>query len=393
MRIAFLADAANRHTHRWATRMTQTGHEIAVFSDRPPPDEMDYGSIPIFEPEWTLWRNLVTYKLRGGTYANNRDKWRAYQNRITIWRPDILHAHEALAYGPMLTHFPQYARVLTPWGTDMQSLREEDPERRKLVHRAVHAAGVVSTNAPGFESEWAGLANVGTEKFRLFSWGVDRSVFHVEIRADPSLLERLSIPAGKPFLLSPRRATPLFGIETILEAWDSLDLQEANLIVLRAGAEEKHWTRIVELAREKEIRSLHLVDDYLTPGEMASLYAASHGVIMIPERDLLAMSFLEALACGALVVAAPNPAYDLAFTDFRIPRQDRAWGIELPDRSLNALRESMRLCLALEERTRVSLREQNTVYIVLHHDWEKQSSLMNEVYELAIERHAGESSR
>src|SRR5690606_4873305 len=120
-----------------------------------------------------------TYKLRGGRFANNRDKWRAYRESLTEFQPEILHAQEALAYGPMLAHLPRFPRVLMPWGPDIESLADPKTPReaRRLIERACRAADVITANGPGLEEAWTRLTGLPWDRFQMFSWGTNTRRF------------------------------------------------------------------------------------------------------------------------------------------------------------------------------------------------------------------------
>ncbi|MBX3729582.1 MAG: glycosyltransferase, partial [Candidatus Sumerlaeia bacterium] len=219
MRVAMLGNAASPHTTRWAAWLAANGHDVALFSDEPAADD----SIPRIAPEWSLVQKAVSFKLRGGPYANNRDKWRAYGRALRAWKPDLLHAHEALAYGPMLAHFPEFPRVLMPWGGDIESLRGDDVERAALVRGALHAADAITANAPGLEEEWAALAGIDRAALDLFAWGIDTTCFApvADDRAD-AIVRDLGLDPGERIVLSPRTARPHYGTALILDAWGLL---------------------------------------------------------------------------------------------------------------------------------------------------------------------------
>ena len=124
MKVAMLAEASNPHVNRWCCWLARKGVEVVLMSDRPPGRGLEYPGVRVRCPEWPLWRQVVTFKFRGGKYANNRDKWAVYKPLIEEEKPDVLHAQEAIAYGPILPRFPEYARVLTPWGMEMENLEE-----------------------------------------------------------------------------------------------------------------------------------------------------------------------------------------------------------------------------------------------------------------------------
>lgn len=317
MRVLFLGNINKAHVRRWVDYLKREQVDLHVISDAPAPDE-NHPGVPIHTPKWGFLQNLWTYRLHRAPHATSRDKWRVYAPLIKRINPTILHAHEALIYGPVLPHFPKYHRVLTPWGPDFQNLREPESPAGRLVLAAARAADVIITNAPGMEEEWSRLTGMPRERFDLFSWGVDLAHFKPREQWEmQDLRERLSIPATAPLLLSPRLANRLYRIPMLLEAWHRARTQasaesrihDARFLVLRAGATDEDWRHVEETANRLSDSSIVLHAELLDRRDIAAAYSTSGAVAMAPEHDLLAMSLLEALACGAQVIVPPLPCY------------------------------------------------------------------------------------
>jgi hypothetical protein len=314
MKVALLADARNRHTLRWSQWLSSNGYEVVVCSDRPARESFDFGAVRVLRPEWNLWRNLYAFKWHGGPLANSRFKHLAWAPVLDRERPEILHAHEAVAYGPMLHHFPEYPRVLTPWGTDVERLADADPEWAFLIRQGLHAADVVTTNGPGLEAHWSRLSLLPQERFSLWSWGVDIDIYQPEPRVgDQELVSGLlGIPADTPVHLSPRLAKPYYNVSTIIAGWGQFAGSgcESRLVVMRSGADDDSWSAVLAAIAELQApESVIPLETYLDEQALAALYRRSTGVIMLPETDLLSMSFLEACGCGAIPVVPPIPVY------------------------------------------------------------------------------------
>jgi glycosyltransferase involved in cell wall biosynthesis len=372
MKVALLAPAHKMHTWRWANALASHGIETVLFSDTPPSPSLVYHNVKILHPDWTLWRKLLVFKVKGGPLANNRDKWRAYEKLIDKESPDILHAHEALSYGPTLAHFPQYRRVLSPWGPDMELLSSDREEEKSLVQQAVQAADIITTNAPGLEKHWAGLSNQPIEKFNLFSWGVNTSTFHPRSKTDQeALLSKLSIPNNSPLLLSPRLAKPHYQILELINAWENVSTP-GHLVILKAGADDSSWNEISN--KTSQLGNITLINDFLTPDEMAILYTACKRVVMIPKTDLLASSLLEAMACGCLPLVNDLPCYRTVLNDIQSPPEDKGVGVFCEAKTLQ---EKITRSLSIPE----DQFSTNQNYIPEHHQEEAQVlRLINEVY-------------
>jgi glycosyltransferase involved in cell wall biosynthesis len=383
MKIGFLGSAAKIHFYRWSRWLAEHGHEVVLFSDVAPPPEWEYGNVRLRQPEWNLWRNLLVFKLKGGPYANNREKWRAYRRVIDEERPDILHAHEALAYGPTLAHFPEYRRVLTPWGPDIELLdrSDGDPEARDLVRTACASADLITTNAPGLEDHWARLTAQPSDKFRLFSWGVDLTIFHPQSREKQrALRERLRLPLDQPLIVSPRLAKPYYNIDTIMKAWAGATAAGQVMVILRAGADDESWTALLALHRELRTPSLHMVDELLNQQEMATLYSTCDAMVMVPKTDLVAASLVEGMACGCFPIVADLPCYRTLLAH-QETRDGMGTGWFAPALTPEGLREGLNWWASLPNEERTRLHQHNSDYSGKHQDWNHCAAKMVEVYQ------------
>lgn len=390
MRIALMASAQSLHTRRWAAWLVARGHTVALFSDTPLPDDPAMAGVARYPPRWTLWRKFVTFKLRGGRYANSRDKWRAYRDDLVSFRPDVLHAMEAVNYGPSLLRFPQFPRVLTPWGRDIESLAwlDIDPERKRLVLEGCAGADVVATNAPGLESHWASLMQLQPERLRFFPWGIERSIFRPRpIEEQQGLRQRLGISPQATIVASPRRADPYYGVGEMLAAWSTAPPKaDAELVLLRGGVGDEHWTTL--RASAAGVPGVRLVDQLLTPGEMAALLSTSAFCVFAPRTDLLACTLLESMACGSIPLVVPNPAYRAAVTSIGAESwpADRGVGIVAAGHSAADLRAALGRAWELAPDTRAAAARHNATAMAEHFAWEHHASGMEAAYAAAIAR-------
>lgn len=388
MKIFLLASAEKIHMHRWATWLAHRGYSVTMLSDKPAPPAFDYGRVHIVPPHWTLWRNFLVYKVKGGPYANNAEKWRAYEDIIIEGDPDILHASEALAYGPTLAHFPQYTRVLTPWGPDMEKLADPatPEEARSLIKLACQSADILTTNAPGLEAHWAKLADIPIERFHNFSWGTDTQIFApVSEPQQRAIRAMLNLPQRERLVLSPRLAKPYYRIDVLMEGWHRAGLGNAALVVLRAGADDESWAALKRLADSLAPSSIHLVDKLLKPTEMAALYSTCSAMAMLPQTDLVASSLLEGLACGCLPLLANLPCYRHAVADLgeEPSAKPRAQGLYLREATPEGIADGLLRWDAIPAQRLAAVRDANIAHVREHESWERCAEQMEEAYLLA----------
>jgi glycosyltransferase involved in cell wall biosynthesis len=383
--VVMLSDAQNRHTERWCRWLNdQPGWRVTLLSDRPAVSGFNYEGIPVRNPRWSLWQNIMAFKVDGGIYANNRHKWRVYRPLIEEAKPDVLHAMEALAYGPTLHHFPGTPRVLTPWGPDVESLQGRDRERAELVLQGMLAADRIATNAPGLEGHWSDLSGLTRERFDLFPWGVDSGIFHAAAPLDSELQQRLGLGPTTRLFLSPRLAKPYYRVDVILAGWREClaarpELREsARLVILRAGADDASWS--VLMAQAAELSAVAMVDERLNPSQMAGLYARTEGTLMLPETDLLSMSLLESIACGSFPIVPDQPCNGEALADRELIA-DKACGRLVPVVTPLSIGTALLECAGLPSGRRAEIRQHNTEVARRRFDWHQCAGRMLGIYE------------
>ncbi|MEO8376596.1 MAG: glycosyltransferase [Candidatus Sumerlaeota bacterium] len=397
-RIALLAQADNWHTLRWARWLADEGNTVAVFSDTSPREGMNYEKITIVGPQWNLFSKVYAFKIRGGTYANNWHKWRAYAHQVMDFKPAIAHAMEARAYGPILPHLPHVPRVLTPWGTDMRCLDEKDlapqrPEESALVRESVDAADIIATNAPGKELLWQRISGLPADRFELFPWGFDEAIFRYDANDNGTRGRKLlGVDTSAKILLSPRLAQNNYHIQEIIQAW--VDLREVRsdliLVILRAGADADTWAALNSRKDELRASGIHFVNNYFTQEDMASIYRASSGFVMFPDDDLLAQSLLEGTACGAIPVVRRQDCYDTLISDWDAPNSNKPRAfISHRSGDLPAdIRRTIARWLKSSERELQPVRASNSEYVSREYQWKECARRMLDVYTHAEENFA-----
>lgn len=395
MRVALLATAENNHAARWAEFLARRGHEVLLLSDRPARRPLE--GVRVECPRMGLFTKIVAFKLNDPQWGNNRFKYRAYLPHITRFRPDVVHAMEALGYGPILAHVKGAARVLTPWGTDVMDWPKRSPVARSLAESAIAAAHRITTNAPGLETELLEGFRVEPRRIHLFSWGIDLSVFRpAEGRARVETRAHLNVSAGARMLLSPRNAKPYWGVPLLVRGWLEWKRKrpalDAVLVVIRGSATDAEWADVGAIVAESPVAgTVRAVHRYLTPEEMAEVYAASDAFVSMPETDLLAMSVLEGMACGSLPILADLPAYRGRVADL-LEERAPVRGIMLRERSEAAVGEALDRWQALDADMESAIRCANTATIRAEENFEVRAEEIFDVYREAIgeARMAGE---
>ncbi len=189
-------------------------------------------------------------------------------------------------------------------------------------------------------------------------------------------------------MLSPRLAKSNYRIDTIIEGWfaarekappDSR-LADGKLVILRAGADDASWSKILAKIEAGDSRSVHTIEEHLTPNQMAMLYNAASATVMIPETDLLAMSLLEALACGSLPIVADLPCYRSAMSNLSQRDATKPGGIFTSEPNSEGIATALAEWSALGDGELKNIGEVNSRIVHSEHDWEKCAPKMVAIY-------------
>jgi len=382
LKIAILASAANNHTVRWAEFLARCAHEVLLLSDTSP--RAPIRGVRVEHPEMSIATKILAYKITDHRVGNNRFKHRAYVPRILAFQPNFVIAMEALGYGPIIPHVENIPRVLMPWGSDMLVWPKDDPTLRELVESAVAAADALTANAPGMEQSLFEFIEARPSCMKLFPWGCDTRMFCTGDRAEARAA--LNIEPTSRIVLSPRNATEHLGAHFIVEGWrqfiNSRRSEGAGMIMLRGSAPSDAWAQVRALGAEEP--SIRFVDEYLTPAQMVTYYRAADAFISFPATDLFAVSLMEGMACGALPIVAPLPAYEAAFNELDV--KGKRWNaIIATDRSIGGCADALERWWKLKPEDENVTREVNARHARADGDFIKNAEQIEEVFKMAQE--------
>lgn len=331
MRIALLANPDNIHSRRWIDFLAGRGHELLVVADphtsgrlQPPP--APGASVRIEVARWSLAANILAFRLTPRPHGNCLWKFLAYRPILLRFRPDVVHGFEAYYNGLATAWSGPWPTVLTPWGKDVHHDAFKGPIWNWIIRRALRGVDLISTNDETMPEHLERAFGISPDKVRAFSWGVDRSVFRPRPDEARALRVELGLPPGAPVVLSPRRFDPYWGAETLMGALPEVlrARPDARAVILAVDGPAEFIAAARRRVEEAGLSERVVwISARQSPDRMAALYSMADLFVSAPKSDLLAMTVLEAMACGCFPVLADLPAYRRRIN----PEASRAGGV------------------------------------------------------------------
>lgn len=378
MRICYLLEINNVHSQRWIKYFKSLGHEILVLTDFPPRDEIP--GIRIINPKMNLTTKILAFKLYPKPFGNESFKWIPYKKEIKRFKPDIIHAMEATAYGFALAMSGKYKKILTPWGNDIFY----DPFRSKIAHylilKGLCSADIITSNHPHLDEYLSQTFNIDKSKVFGFSWGIDLSIFNPNKTDEAGQARKeLCIPEKTPVIISNRSFSEYWGAGIIMEAIPLVlkAIPEARFIIIRGSGDEVFLNSQIEVLKKIGcLDKVIFINERLSPQKMSVLLNLADAFISVPFTDMLSLSVIEGMACGAVPIISDLSAYKTKIIDGKN-------GFIVPVRNSQILSEKIIYTMKHPE-IKKQFSEYNWESVRREDDWEKCKTKMSDLYDMLI---------
>lgn len=370
MRLCFVADAGSIHTQRWVGHFAATGHEVHLVNLGPQPERQFDWPGPqhhILPPP----PKLPVPGVRGAVMLAARRY--ALVALLAQIQPDVLHAHSIAdpAWFAALSGF--HPLVLTAWGSDiLLGLKQGPWLNRRLTRYALGRADLFTADARQvLEAARPHLRPAA--RTALIRFGVDTRVFSPG--ANTTWRDRLDL-GDAPLVISIRQCRPLYNIDTIIRAFarvrDALPAARLVIKLVSQAPDDPYLVQLRELAGQLALGEAVSFVPQVAYAEIPDLYRAADVVVSAPSSDGMPVSVLEAMACGAPVVASDLPAL----------RELTAEGADLsltPVRDAEALSRAI-LTLLTDPARRQQASERNLATVRRAADFAAEMARVEELY-------------
>jgi glycosyltransferase involved in cell wall biosynthesis len=306
-----VANGQSVHTHRWADLVASAGAEVHVVT----PEEYlgDRARVTVHQVGSRALPSPGSVATRRGAAM---EKVVRSARAVRSVRADLVHGHYLVTYGQAAWLAHRRPLVLTAWGTDVFGIGEVSRVSRWMIRAALTAAAAVTVDSEDLRTA-VGVLGVETEKLRLIPFGIDTTTFRPATVRSRHIMNELGVPPDVPVVFSPRSVAPVYDTATIVRAVSALVCggRAVHLVVKDYRGESTYRRSIEELVDHLGIRDRVTFVGERPYGDMADLYRAADVVVSVARSDSAPVSVVEALACGAVVVAGDLPSLREWITD------------------------------------------------------------------------------
>lgn len=305
MRICHFGSSHSSHVRRWVGWFAARGHENHIVTDLP--SEIEGVTLHVlpslreFDPR-PRWERFKDWSIHDWRLRHLRIlKWA--RDRVKEINPDIVHSH-MLWYPGMLGAFVSSKKyVITVFNGDVSWRKDRRLINCLGLRFALHKADAITSVSRNLLEDclhWGARK----EKLHHIMRGVDLSRFH-PVNDRLNLRRTLGLSPG-PVVLSPRSASKLYNLDTILLATPEVirHFPNAQVVFMWQSASEEEATTLKTLAASLNLeRNVHFVGN--VPYERVHLYnQAADVMVSVPSHDGVSSSILEAMSCGDVPVAS-----------------------------------------------------------------------------------------
>jgi L-malate glycosyltransferase len=365
VRVLYFSDNSSGHNQRFLEKLSRAGLEV-WFLD-PTSNRLAEGWLPEgvrwVRPKHTLPRNPDPSTFAGFLPV--------FQHLLKEICPDLVHAGPIQSCGHLTAVSAFHPWLLTSWGSDLLYNPERSQQWKEATQIALLSADAFFCDCDAVRFSAKQMADIPDSHIVQFPWGIKKGLFR-PVGALPSAEEYKHEPGTHGFI-STRSWEPLYGIDTLLEAFRRAYRAEPSLRLLLLGSGS-------EAGRVREFVAVHGLSSVIrTLGaygkeDMPKWFRAADAYISCAQSDGTSVSLLEAMATGLPVVVTDIPS-------------NREWVVEghngwlAPAGSAGEFADRLLRAVRLSPEQRKLFSERNQSIIEERADWDRNFPRLLEMYE------------
>ncbi len=357
MKICLIADAANIHTHKWATFFAPR-HNVSIISFRSAtiPNVKVYEivpSIPVdIKPSFST---VATIKKTGYLFCINQVK--KYLQQI---QPDVVNAHYASSYGWLGALAGFHPLVISVWGSDIFDFPRQSWIRKKIIQHNLRKADYIVALSQTLARETKLYTN---KRIDLVPFGVDIDKF----KPKPQKNDK-EIIIGIVKALEEK-----YGVTYLLRAFIDIykRFKNTRLLIVGRGSQE---TKMKKMCQEAGITDKVTFSGYVQNDHVPKMLNQMD-IFVMPSTlhsETLGVAALEASACGIPVVASRIGGVHEAVID-------GSTGFLVEPKDVNQLVQKLAV-LIKDDKIRGQMGKKGRKHVVENYDWKKNAAKMLQMY-------------
>ncbi|MGE5832679.1 MAG: glycosyltransferase family 4 protein [Methanomicrobiales archaeon] len=300
MRILFFSRGFSPHERRFLEKMAGWRHEISFLMLENPGE---------FRPEERLPDGIAfagSLGFTGGVIPRDEQPGLVarFQEVCDRARPDLVHAGPIQSCGFLSALAGFHPLLLMSWGSDILRDADTDDLSRRVTRYALRASDWLFCDCVAVRNRVKEFTPYEDARMVMFPWGVDLRRFRPSPR--PSSLRRDLGWEDRTVLLSTRMWEPVYGINTLLEAFQIASAKHPDLRLILLG-KGSLGSRVGGFIREHDLDDRVAMPGMVDEPEMPAYFHASDLYISCSLSDGTSVSLLQAMACGLPVVVTDIP--------------------------------------------------------------------------------------
>lgn len=365
VKVLYLSDNTSGHNQRFLEKLSQAGLEVWFL------DPTSNCGAEGWLPEGVHWVRTNRTLPRNSDPATFAGFLPEFQRLLGEIGPDLVHAGPIQSCGHLAALSNYHPWLLTSWGSDLLFHAQRGPEWKRATEVALSRADAFFCDCDAVRARAKQLVEMPDSRILQFPWGIRRGSFG-PVGALPSE-EVFTREPGTQVFISTRSWEPLYGIDTLLQAFQRAYRVDSSLRLLLLGSGS-------EAGRVREFVDVHRLSRVIrTPGtygkeDMPKWFRAADAYISCTQSDGTSISLLEAMATGLPVVVTDIPS-------------NREWveeghnGWLAPARSTEEFADRLLRAAHLSPEQRSLFSERNQRIVKERADWDRNFPRLLEMYE------------
>ena len=288
MRILLLSDTYSEHTEKWALGLASHGVEVGLFSFNKASyawyQNIEHITL-LFEPKEKLdTSSKISYLKFVGTL----------KKAITLFKPDVLHAHYATSYGLIgaLSGFNPY--VISAWGTDVMKFPQKNFINKAILKYNLRKADIICATSYTIKNY---LKPVTNKAAQVIPFGVDVNEFTK--KTVKRLFDEKTFVIG-----SIKQLEELYNIDILIRAFAILKNKHSDkslkLLIIGEGTQMQS---LKQLTADLDVSNDVIFTGRIPFSEVSNYFNMLDVLVNISDYESFGVSVIEAMACEKPVVA------------------------------------------------------------------------------------------